>query len=61
MRYNIETGKAINFANALKYPMSPVPLSIGNADGTERKNNMSTLLKIILKHSSNNVVPEIVP
>ena len=61
MRYNIETGKAINFANALKYPMSPVPLSIGNADGTKRKNNMSTLLKIILKHSSNNVVSEIVP
>ena len=36
--YNMETGKAINFANALKYPLSPVPLSIGNADGTERKN-----------------------
>ena len=34
----METGKAINFANALKYPLSPVPLSIGNADGTERKN-----------------------
>ena len=56
--YNMETGKAINFANALKYPLSPVPLSIGNADGTKRKTNKTTLQKIILKHSSNNVVPE---
>ena len=58
--YNMETGKAINFANALKYPLSSVPLSIGNADDTKRKTNKSTLQKIILKHSSNNVVPEIV-
>ena len=58
--YNMETGKAINFANALKYPLSPVPSSIGNTDGTKRKTNKSTLQKIILKHSSNNVVPEIV-
>ena len=45
--YNMETGKAINFANALKYSLSPVPLSIGNADGTKRKTNKSTLQKII--------------
>ena len=56
----METGKVINFANALKYPLPPVLLSIGNADGTKRKTNKSTLQKIILKHSSNNVVPEIV-
>ena len=60
MCYNIETGKTFNFANALKYPLSPVPLSIGNADGTKRKTNKSILQKIILKHSSNNVAPEIV-
>ena len=57
---NMETGKAIHFANALKYYLSPVPLSIGNTDGTKRKAKKSTLQKIILKHSSNNVVPEIV-
>ena len=57
---NMETGKAIHFANALKYYLSPVPLSIGNTDGTERKTKKSTLQKIISKHSSNNVVPEIV-
>ena len=56
----METGKVINFANALKYLLPPVLLSIGNADGTKRKTNKSTLQKIILKHSSNNVVPEIV-
>ena len=58
--YNMETGKAINFANTLKYPLSPVPLSLGNADGTKRKTDKSTLQKIILKHSSNIAVPEIV-
>ena len=57
--YNMDTGKAINFANALKYPFSPVPSSLGNTDGTKRKTNKSTLQKIILKHSSNNVVPDI--
>ena len=56
----METGKAINFANSLKYPLPLVPLSIGNADSTKRKTNKSTLQKIILKHTSDNVVPEIV-
>ena len=60
MCYNIETGKTFNFANALKYPLSPVPLSIGNTDGPKRKTEKSILQKIILKHSSNNVAPEIV-
>ena len=56
----METAKAIIFVNARKYPLSPIPLSIRNADGTKRKTNKSTLQKIILKHSSNNVVPEII-
>ena len=58
--YNMLTTKAINFANALKYSLWPVPSSIENADGTKRKTNKSTLQKIILKYSSNNVVLEIV-
>ena len=57
--YNMETAKAIIFVNARKYPLSPIPLSIRNADGTKRKTNKSTLQKIILKYSSNNVVAEI--
>ena len=56
----METGKAINFANALKCHLSPVPLSIINAYGTKRRTNKSFLQKTILKHSFNNVVPEIV-
>ena len=55
----METAKAINFANARKYPLSPIPLSTRNADGTKRKTSKSTLQKIILKYSSNNVVAEI--
>ena len=55
----MDTGKAINFSNALKYPFSPVPSSLGNTDGTKRKTNKNTLQKIILKHSSNTVVPDI--
>ena len=45
--YNMKTGKTINFANALKYSLSPVPLSIGNGDGIKRKTNKSTLQKLI--------------
>ena len=56
----METAKAIIFVNARKYPLSPIPLSIRNADGTKRRTNKSTLQKIILKYSSNNVVLEIV-
>ena len=56
----METAKAIIFVNARKYPLSPIPLSIRNADGTKRRTNKSTLQKIILKYSSNNVVAEIV-
>ena len=44
----METGKGINFVNTLKYSLSPVPLSIGNANDTKRKTNKSTLQKIIL-------------
>ena len=53
-------GQAINFANALKYPFSPVALSKGNADATKRKTNKSTLRKMILKHNSSDVVAEII-
>ena len=57
--YNMDTGKAVDFTNALKHPLSPVPSSLGNTDGIKRKTNKDTLQKIILKHSSNNVVPGI--
>ena len=54
----MKTGKAINFVDALNYSLSPVPVSIANANGS-KKINKSTLHKIILKNNSNNVVPDI--
>ena len=42
----MKTGKAINFENAKKYPLSSVPLSIRSADGTKRKTNKITLQEI---------------
>ena len=54
----MKTGKLINFGDPLKYPLSPVPISITNANGS-KKINKSTLHKIILKNNSNNVVPDI--
>ena len=54
----MKTGKLINFGDPRKYPLSPVPISIANANGS-KKINKSTLHKIILKNNSNNVVPDI--
>ena len=43
--------KSINFEAALKHPLSPVPLSIANADGRKRKTNKAKLKEIIYKYS----------
>ena len=48
---------------ALEYPLTPVPLSLANADGTTRKTQKSELMKILIQNSStdymdvNNIIP----
>ena len=43
--------KPIDFETALKYPLSPIPLSICNADGSKRGTVESKLKKLILRHA----------
>ena len=50
LSFTNKSGKSINFEVALKYPLSPVPLSIANADGRKRKTNKAKLKKIIYKN-----------
>ena len=45
--WSAKTGKALNFHEALKYPLSPVPLSIPFPDGTKRSTSKSKLMEII--------------
>ena len=55
-----KSGKSINFEAALKFPLSPIPLSIANADGNKRKTNKLKLKNILCKYreSEENTFPE---
>lgn len=57
---SIKSGKPIDFEKSLQYPLSPLPLSLCNADGTIRKTNKSELLKILLENNDNVEHPKIV-
>ena len=47
-----KTGQVIDFEKALTYPLSSVPLSLANPDGTRRTTAKSKLQGIILDHCS---------
>ena len=49
MSFSFKFGKPIDFKEALKYPLSAVPLSISHADGIRRKGKKSELANIILE------------
>ena len=53
MSYSVNHEKRIDFAEALKYPLSPSPLSISHPDGTKRSCNKSDLLPLLLPNRSN--------
>ena len=55
-----KSGKPIDFEKALEYPLSPIPLSLCNGDGTMRKTNKSDLLQILLETRVDMEPPEIV-
>ena len=58
--YNIRTGKSIDFEKALMYPLSPVALSLCNADGTKRQTNKSKLAKSILAYTTDESTPDVI-
>ena len=45
-------GKIIDFKKALEYPLTPVPLSLTNADGTRRTTQKSALMDILIENNS---------
>ena len=51
-----KSGQVIDFAKALEYPLSPVPLSLPNPDGSYRITSKSKLLKVILKHCNSQIL-----
>ena len=42
-----KSGQIIDFKEALKYPLSPIPLSLSFPDGTKRSTAKSSLMKVI--------------
>ena len=45
-----KTNRNIDFQNALQYPLSPVPLSLANHDGTKRISTKSKLTESIINY-----------
>ena len=56
--YSIKTGRAVDFEKALSYPLSPVPLSISNPDGSRRSTAKSKLKDILLQFRETTVNEE---
>ena len=44
--------RTIDFEKALEYPLTSVPLSLANADGTRRMTQKSTLIDVFVKKCS---------
>ena len=47
LRLTMKIGWVIDFEKTLKYPLSPIPLSLSFPDGTKRSPAKSSLMKII--------------
>ena len=47
LRLTMKIGQVIDFKEALKYPLSPIPLSLSFPDGIKRSPAKSSLMKII--------------
>ena len=47
LSYSAKSGRAIDFERALKFPLSAVPLSIANGDGSRRETSKNKLMDVI--------------
>ena len=52
LSFSLKCNKPIDFDAALRYPLSPVPLSIATPDGSKRPNSKSLLMDVIVNHTS---------
>ena len=55
LSFSAKSGKAIDLEQALQYPLTPIPLSLANADGTRRATTKSVMTKIIRDHLPSNL------
>ena len=51
------SGQHVDFENALRYPLSQIPLSIATPDGERRKATKNKLMNVILKKTRNSPKP----
>ena len=54
LSYSTKSGRAIDIERALKFPLSVVPLSIANGDGSRRETNRSKLMDAINPEGNEN-------
>ena len=57
VRLSLCSGQPLDFENALRYPLLPIPLSIAATDGERRKATKSKLMDVILKKKRNSSKP----
>ena len=57
VRLSLCSRQPIDFENALRYPLSPMPFSIATLDGERREANKSKLIDVILKKTRNPAKP----
>ena len=53
VRLSLCSGQPVDFENALRYPISPIPLSIATPDGERRETSKSKPIEVILKKTRN--------
>ena len=53
VRLSLCSGQPVGFENALRYPLSPIPLSIATPDEERHEANKSKLMDVILKKTRN--------
>ena len=53
VRLSLCSGQPVGFENALRYPLSPMPLSIATPDGERHEATKSKLMDVILKKTRN--------
>ena len=58
LAFSAKTGRQIDFERALTYPLSPIPLSLANPDGSRRTTATSKFMEIILSYCNTSTDPK---
>ena len=58
LAFSTKTGRQIDFERALTYPLSPIPLSLANPDGSCRTTAKSRFVEIILSYCNTSTDPK---